>query len=81
MQCASPAADIAICDQNLLDRRYRPFFGKNATAVNSFENSIVITEIKRAITIGHIRDAKICAPQSAVEALAKLPMTLSSAEV
>src|SRR6266404_3042950 len=26
---------------SLLDRRYRPFFGKNATAANSFDNSMV----------------------------------------
>jgi hypothetical protein len=33
MLCGSPSADIAI-GSNLLDRRYRPFFGNNATTSN-----------------------------------------------
>src|ERR1019366_1879980 len=34
MRCASRSADIAPPRSNLLDRRYRPFFGNNATATN-----------------------------------------------
>jgi hypothetical protein len=34
MRCASRSADIALPRSNLLDRRYRPFFGNNATATN-----------------------------------------------